>query len=68
MKENPPKPYDSGSKRLLAISAQALLDLFAPGLRFTGQFSEQFHSDEIEADAMIETDRNGQREEEWTAF
>ncbi len=63
MKENPPKPYDSGSKRLLAISAQALLDLFAPGLRFTGQFSEQFHSDEIEADAMIETfDANNQQE------
>jgi predicted transposase YdaD len=56
------KPFDNGSKRLLAISGQALLDWIAPSARFTGQFSEQFHSVEIEADAMIETDCNGQRE------
>jgi hypothetical protein len=53
--ELPSKPYDNGSKRLLALSAQALLDWLSPGSRFTGRFSEQFQSREIEADAMIES-------------
>jgi len=47
------RPYDSGSKRLLMTSAQELLDLFVPGAHFTGQYSEQFYSRRIEADAMI---------------
>jgi hypothetical protein len=56
------KPYDNGSKRLLAISAQDLLDWLAPGACFTGQFSEQFHSRKFEADAMIEMCSNNERE------
>jgi hypothetical protein len=60
--EKTTKPFDNGSKRLIMISAQELLDWFVPGARFTGQFSEQFHSVEIEADAMIETRCNGLHE------
>lgn len=56
------KPYDNGSRRLLTVSAQALLDWLAPGACFTGQFSEQFQSAELDADSMIETIRNGERE------
>src|SRR5437762_4520670 len=58
----PNKPFDNGSKRLVAICAQDLLDWLAPGARFTGQFSEQFQSAEIEADAMMETYNNNERE------
>src|SRR6266568_9150719 len=58
----PKKPYDNGSKRLLSVCAQDLLDWLAPGARFTGQFSEQFQSAELEADAMIETLCNDERE------
>jgi hypothetical protein len=57
--EKTSKPFDNGAKRLIKISAQELLDWFAPGARFTGQFSEQFHCVEIEADAMIEARCNG---------
>jgi hypothetical protein len=56
------KPYDNGSKRLLSASAQDLLDWLSPGAMFTGQFSETFHSAELEADSMIETLRDGERE------
>lgn len=56
------KPYDNGSRRLLTVSAQDLLDWLAPGACFTGQFSEQFQSAELDADSMIETIRNGERE------
>ncbi len=56
------KPYDNGSKRLLSASAQDLLDWLSPGAIFTGQFSETFHSVELEADSMIETLRDGERE------
>lgn len=56
------KPYDNGSKRLLSVCAQDLLDWLVPGARFTGQFSEQFQSAELEADAMMETYNNDQRE------
>jgi hypothetical protein len=60
--DTPNKPFDHGSKRLLSICAQDLLDLLAPGSYFTGQFSEQFQSAELMADTMIETIRNNERE------
>src|SRR5438105_954191 len=44
------------------VSSQDLLDWLSPGSQFVGQLSEQFHSVEIEADAMIETRCNGLRE------
>jgi hypothetical protein len=63
MTDETSKPYDSGSKRLLALSAQALLDWLCPGLRFTGYFSEQLYSRKIEPDAMIEAcNENNERE------
>jgi hypothetical protein len=53
------KPFDNASKRLLMVGSQDLLDWLSPGSQFVGQFSEQFHSAEIETDAMIETRCNG---------
>jgi hypothetical protein len=53
------KPFDNASKRLLMVSSQDLLEWLSPCSQFVGQFSEQFHSAEIEADAMIETRCNG---------
>ncbi len=48
------KPYDNGSKRLLNICAQNLLNWIANGALFSGRFSEEFQSLKIDADSMIE--------------
>lgn len=60
--DTPDKLFDYGSKHLLSLCAQDLLDLLAPGSYFTGQFSEELQSGELVADTMIETIRNNERE------
>lgn len=55
------KPYDSGSKRLLGICAQNLLNWIANGALFSGRFSEEFQSLKIDADSMIEASWHGKQ-------
>lgn len=52
--EKQDKPYDSGSKRLLALCAQDFLDWLAQGAVFTGKRSEAFQSIAIDADILHE--------------
>ena len=48
-------PYDNGTRRLMAICAQDLVDWLLPGAFCTGKLSDKFESFDIEADAMQET-------------
>src|SRR5436305_9343029 len=48
-------PYDNGTRRLMGICAQDLVEWLLPGAFCTGKLSEKFESFDIEADAMQET-------------
>jgi len=50
----PDKPYDTGWKRLLDICAQDLLDWIARKVVFAGRRSEEFQTEKMHADLMLE--------------
>jgi len=52
--DNPDKPYDQGWKRLLDICAQDLLDWIARKVVFAGRRAEEFQSEKVGADLMLE--------------